>query len=118
MDYTKSEVDSLQALGYAFVSGVLALYGWAKIEAEDSTFRAHVEIWQRAEGPDAAVLVLRDEASAYKDYSLRQVELVDGFAVAEGMSRFEALALLSGRVPWSSDQTKMMVEAAGAEVPE
>lgn len=100
--YTRAEELALKATTRQVMTTALTDFGWYYDAGEPS--KPCVEVWKK-ENPKASLLVFQPEAT-YPDIILRQAESVRTFAKAEGLSRFEAISLLTGVVPWESPKVR------------
>ena len=100
--YTRAEELALKATTYKVMTATLADFGWHHDAGEPS--KSCVEVWKK-QISETALLVFQPEAT-YSDIIFRQAESVSTFAKAEGLSRFEAIALLTGIVPWKSPKVR------------
>ena len=102
--YTSAELRSLRLINYEKAISVLKEYGWQCTKSVPESF---VEVWTQTQ-MICQTWVLLDEAP-YLDKEIRTGEMVQRFADTHDMTRFEALALMSGVTPWAS--TSVRVEA-------
>ncbi len=105
-NFTKVEELAVAIMKYADVRAALLAFGW-QLRSENLPTRSDEQFfdcWDKRRAPDSLFIIMafKDNKGELDDIFYRRNQIIRGFAEAEQISLYEAIAILGGEIPYSN----------------